>query len=270
MLIAIGLILSISASLGTYFGLHLNNLSLWFLLLLIPFVITYFVIYLNIYWAVVLISILPYRKKEFTGKVNRFCLLNVRLTASFCLTLRGIFIKRKNFKLIPKEPCLILFNHISDYDPWVLFKLLKGKNAFVGKIALRNIPMVRALASSIGTLYVYDNNKEKNYQMIDNAISYIKEKNTSVVIAPEGTRNKTGQLLPFKHGGFNIAISSECPIVLVGFKDMEKAIEKSNLKKTKIHVEVFDVIKPEEYKEMNASGLAKLTEEKYRRYLGQL
>jgi len=269
MLIFVGMVLSILASLGTYFGFHFHEMSPWYLFLLVPFLITYFVIYLNIYWLIVLISIFPYRNNEFPGKVNKFCLFNIRLTASFCLTLRGIFVKKKNLDLIPKKPSLILFNHISDYDPWVLYKIMKGTYSFVGKIALRNIPMVRCMASSIGTLFVDNDNRELNYQMVDHAVEYIKNKNTSVVIAPEGTRNKTGQLMPFKHGGFSIAIRSECPIVLIGFKGMEKAVDKSNMKKAKVFVEVFDVIQPEEYKGKTAKEVAELCQKKYQDYLGQ-
>ena len=269
MLILVGAILSIAASVLTYWGFGFFDRSLWYLFLLIAFVITYFVIYLNIYWAIVLIAIAPYRKNEFPGKVNKFNLFNLRLTASFCLTLRGIFIKKKNFKLIPKEPSLILFNHISDYDPWVLYKIMGSRYAFVGKRDLRYIPMVNALASSVGTLYVENNNPEYNRQMVEHAIEYITKKDTSVVIAPEGTRNFTGELREFKHGGFHIAINSKCPIVLVGFTNMEKTVNKKNTKFVKINVEVFDVIKSEEYEGKTAGEIAEMCRNKYLQYLGQ-
>ncbi len=269
MLIFIGVIVSITASILTYWGLGFFDFSPFFLFLLIPFLITYFVIYLNIYWLIVLISILPYKNKEFVGKVNKWNLLHIRLTASFCLTLRGLIIKHKNFKKMPKQASLILFNHISDYDPWVLYKLMRGRYSMVGKIALRGIPMVRCMASAIGTLFVDNNNPERNRQMVDEAVKYISEKETSVCIAPEGTRNTTGQLMPFKHGGFNIATRSKCPIVLIGFKDMQKALKKNALSFIRIHVELFDVIQPEEYEGMTAGQVAGLCEEKYKKYLGE-
>lgn len=269
MLIIVGTILSLIASVLTYWGIGLFNLPWFYLFLLIPFAITFFVIFLNIYWAIVLISILPYRNKEFVGKVNKWNLFHIRLTASFCLMLRGLIIKRKGFKNIPKQPSLILFNHISDYDPWVLYKLLHGRYAMVGKIALRSIPMVRCMASATGTLFVDSNNPDKNREMVDEAVKYISEKGTSVCIAPEGTRNFSGQLSPFKHGGFNIATRSNCPIVFIGFKDMQKAVVKRKSWLLKIHVEVFDVIQPEEYQGMSAGEVAELCETKYRKYLGE-
>ena len=269
MLIIVGLILSIGASLWTYFGTNLSNLSPWYLFLLIPFVITYFVVYLNIYWLIVLISVLPYKNKDFTGKVNMWCLFHIRLTASFCLTLRGILVHKKGFNKMPRGASLIIFNHISDYDPWILYKVMGGRYAFVGKYALRNIPMVRSLASSIGTLYVDDNNLELNRKMIENAIDYISNKETSVAIAPEGTRNTTGRLMPFKHGGFNIATRSKCNIVLVGFSGMEKTLTKSKFSLVRVKVELFDVIKPEEYDDKSAGQVAVMCEERYKRYLGE-
>lgn len=269
MLILIGSILSVTASLLTYWGLGLFNQSPWYLFLILAFIVTYFVIYLNIYWAIVLISIFRYRNIEFPGKVNKWNLLHIRLTASFCLTLRGLMFKKNGFKNIPKEPCLILFNHISDYDPWVIYKYLGGRYAMVGKIALRGIPMVRAMASSIGTLYVDDSSPEKNREMIDRAVSYITEKDTSVCIAPEGTRNVSGKLMPFKHGGFHIALRSNCPIVLIGFKNMYKALNKKKMSFVRINVDVFDIIKKEEYQGKNAAEVASLCEKRYKEYLGE-
>lgn len=269
MLFLIGLILSIGATIGTYFGLRLQEKSLWYLFFALFLLVTYFIIYLNIYWLIILILTFKYRNKEHVGKVNKFYLLNVRMLAGFLIPLQGFKVKKKNFNKIPKEPSLILFNHVSDYDPWVLYKVMSGRYAFVGKKSLLRIPVVRQLASSIGTLYVSDV-KEENYQMVDWAVEYITKKKTSIAIAPEGTRNKTGELKPFKHGGFNIALRSKCPIVLVGFKGMEDVLKSTKkYHKGKVFVEVFDVIENKEYENMSAGELASMCEERYKKYLGQ-
>lgn len=269
MIILMGLLISIGASVGTYFGFGFQNRELYCLTLFIPFIITYFVLYLNVYWLIFLIGIAKYRNKEFVGKVNFYHLYNVRMLSSFVLTINGVSVRRKKQKW-PNEPGLYLFNHVSDYDPWALYKVMGFRYAFVGKKALRNIPMVRCLASSIGTLYVDNGDEKLNREMVEHAVEYITKKDTSVVIAPEGTRNFSGQILPFKHGGFHIALQSKCPIYLIAIEGMEKTTNKKSIKRVRVHVELFDTIKPEEYKDMSAGQIANMCEEKYRKFFKQV
>ena len=268
MLILVGLILSIGASIATYYGFGFFDRSLWYLFLLIPFVITYFVIYLNIYWWTFVLLIAKYRKIENPGKVNKFFLYNIRMVSAFVLTINGVAVKKLNKKNWPKETGLYLFNHVSDYDPWAIYKVMGGRYAFVGKKALRNIPMVRCITSSIGTLYVDNGDKELNNLMVDLASDYISNKETSVVIAPEGTRNFNGGILPFKHGGFHIAKRCKCPIFLIGIKGMDSANKKSKLKIAKTEVDYFGVVRPEEYEGLSAGEIAQLCENKYKEYFG--
>ena len=270
MIIFMGLLISIGASIGTYFGFGFQNRELYYLTLLIPFIITYFVIYLNIYWAIFLIGIAKYRNKEFVGKVNFYHLYNVRMLSSFVLTINGVSVRKVKGTKWGDKPGLYLFNHVSDYDPWALYKIMGFRYAFVGKKALRNIPMVRCLASSIGTLYVDNGDEKLNKEMVDHAVEYITNKETSVVIAPEGTRNFTGQILPFKHGGFHIALRSKCPIYLVGINGMEKTIGKKSLKRVHVKVEMFDTITYEQYEGKSAGQIANMCEQKYREYFKQV
>lgn len=269
MYLVIGAILSAILTIPSYWWFSFDKISPWYSFFLILICFTYYIIYLNIYWAWLIIHVHKYKGKQYVGKVSLFNLSHVRSLAGFLVSLQGLIIKRKGFKNIPKEPSLILFNHISDYDPWVLYKLLRGRYALVGKTALLKIKVIGDLASSIGTLYV-GKDRDENDKMIDQAVKYITEGNTSVVIAPEGTRNFTGEIKPFKHGGFHIATRSKCPIVLVGFQNMQDALKEKRKKILRIKVEVFDIIKPEEYENMSAAEVAELCEKKYKTYLGQL
>ena len=269
MLAAIVSIISIGLSLLTYWGVGLFNQSYWFLFLLIAFFLAYAIIILNIYWIVIIATSSRYKGDKEHYRVNRFFLYNVRLILSFVLALRNIYLKKINYHS-PKEPSLVLFNHITDYDPWALYRLTKGRYTFVGKASLRKVSVIGALSTAIGTLYVDRKDRESSYKMVDEAVKYITEKKTSVFIAPEGTRSFTGEIHPFKHGGFNIATRSHCPIILVGFKGMEKAVNKPMLKRCKVTVEIFKTIQYEEYKDMTAGELAEYCEKEYKKYLGQL
>lgn len=269
MYLLIGAIIAVIFTIPSYWWFSFDKISPWYSFILIAICVTYFIIYINIYWVILLIQIHKYKGKQFVNKVSLFNLSHVRSLSAFLVLLNGLFVKKKGFKGVPKQPSLILFNHISDYDPWVIYKVMHGRYALIGKKALLKIPVIGSLASSVGTLYVSDV-KEENNMMIDQAVKYIAEQETSVVIAPEGTRNFTGEIRPFKHGGFNIALRSKCPIVLIGFKNMQDALKKKRKKFLKVRVEVFDEIKPEEYENMTAGELAEYCENKYKEYLGQL
>ena len=269
MLLIIFSLIAIGASLGTYFGCNFHHMSLWFLLLLIPFFIGYFGIALNIYWGFILLRTIKYRKVYVpigVDKVNLYC---IRLLTSFVMFFMGLRVKANGFEKPQKEAGLYLFNHIAYYDAWCIYKVMKGTYTFVGKKGLRNTPIIGNLAASLGALYVEKGDAENNKMMMDVASKFISEKGISVAVAPEGTRDMTGQVLPFKHGCFHIAINSKCPIYLIGIRGMEKMLKKHRVLPVTVELELFDKIKYEEYKDLTAGAIAEMCEKKYRDYLGQ-
>jgi 1-acyl-sn-glycerol-3-phosphate acyltransferase len=59
------------------------------------------------------------------------------------------------------------------------------------------------------------------------------QQGVSVVIFPEGTRSEDGGLLPFKRGGFNLALRSKCEIVPIAIRDSYRIVPKGSLKVNK-------------------------------------
>ncbi len=130
------------------------------------------------------------------------------------LRLSGVKVKLVNREYAFEHPsCVYVSNHVSNLDPPALFMVLP-RVAFVLKQELGRIPLLGYVMGLGGFIYV--NRKDRNSRRMAQreAVARLRE-GISLIIFPEGTRSRDGELLPFRPGPFTIAIEAQAPIVPV-------------------------------------------------------
>ncbi len=122
-------------------------------------------------------------------------------------------------------------NHNSNVEPPILFAVLSPlfpRMRILYKAELRQLPILVRAFDIAGFVPLERGNRDQSLPAIERAAAALREGN-SFLIFPEGTRSPTGELLPFKKGGFIMAIKGEAPIVPVGIKGTRDAMKKGSL-----------------------------------------
>ncbi len=118
-------------------------------------------------------------------------------------------------------------NHQSNVDPPVLYRALHERLHILFKAELRKLPILGIVMETGGFIPVPRENKEAALQSIDKAAESIRSGN-SFLIFPEGTRSRTDRLLPFKKGGFIMAIKAQAPILPVAISGGREAMHRGS------------------------------------------
>jgi len=114
---------------------------------------------------------------------------------------------------IPAGPVVYASNHSSMFDIWALAAALPGSIRFVAKQELARIPLVGKAMLAAGHVTIDRTNRSQAMEAYDLAAQGIRERSLSIVVFPEGTRSRTGELLPFKNAPFSLAIAAQVPLV---------------------------------------------------------
>tara|TARA_R110002073_G_scaffold1364_17_gene9574 strand:+ start:1031 stop:1804 length:774 start_codon:yes stop_codon:yes gene_type:complete len=132
-------------------------------------------------------------------------------------------VTHKNMEnLDPNRSYVIVSNHQSLYDIYVLYGFLGIDIKWVMKQELRAVPVLGAACEAMGHIIIDRSNTDAALNSINSARSRIVD-GISVVFFPEGTRSRNGDLKTFKKGAFRFALEMGLPIlpvVIHGTKDI--------------------------------------------------
>lgn len=143
------------------------------------------------------------------GRWQHFC---ARLWSQLILKTSGIRVRVEAIENIPRETAILCVNHSSAMDIPILFVCLPLRFRFLAKRSLFHLPFLGWHLRRSGHIPVARGRPQEAAKGFDQAAKRIRE-GSSVVMFPEGTRSRAPEMLPFKKGGFYLAILSGVPIV---------------------------------------------------------
>jgi 1-acyl-sn-glycerol-3-phosphate acyltransferase len=198
--------------------------------------------------AVIVSSLINQRIGSYFGGVI-WSRLNAFFTPMF------VSVKGKE-NISPNTSYVIVSNHQSAYDIFLIYGWLGLDIKWVMKKELAKIPGVGFGSKKVGHIFIDRSNSKSAMESLHAARQKLVN-GTSVVIFPEGTRSRTGQLIPFKRGAFKLAIELKLPVLPVTLINTRKILpaDSMNLLPGKAKMIIHPPLDISEYNENNMPEL---------------
>jgi 1-acyl-sn-glycerol-3-phosphate acyltransferase len=155
---------------------------------------------------------------------RRFFQLVCRVVVFVCTkaTIRGL----ENYT--SSGPALVVINHLGDPDAVLVLAALPDFPEVIGKIELRDIPVLRLLADMLGIIWVHQGQPDR--RAISAALEAFRQ-GRCIIIAPEGRESVSGALEVGTEGAAFLALKSGVPVIPVTITGSEFRRIENNLKK---------------------------------------
>lgn len=124
------------------------------------------------------------------------------------------------------KPFILMSNHASLLDIPVIYSLIPADLRFLAKKEIAYVPFLGWSIALARYIFIDRGDHEKARRSIDAAAAAVRS-GRSIVIFPEGTRSLDGNLLPFKKGGFVLAIKTGVPVIPVLVQGTQRAMPKN-------------------------------------------
>ena len=127
------------------------------------------------------------------------------------------------------QPYVFMANHASTIDIWALFLAIPRRVRMIAKKQLARIPLFGWVMWAGRFIFIDRQNAAAARRSIDDAGRRIRG-GDSVLIFPEGTRTRDGQLGAFKKGGFHLAMEAGVPIVPIALRGTRALMPRGSLR----------------------------------------
>ena len=209
-----------------------------------------------IFFGIVIIFTIPVKKTK-RYKYSKFYARMFNRYERFGLRLFNVHVKVINKEIVPDEPFVLISNHRSNIDSFVIDKVLKKRKlVFAAKKSLFKIPWFGKLIWRNNYLYLTREDERKDYKELLYGVNLVNEGNYSIGIFPEGTRNKGEEtLIPFLKGYILLLNKTKKPLVIACLKDTHKVNDKLFIKRHNVTLEFLETLDYEKYSKMSKDDL---------------
>ena len=118
------------------------------------------------------------------------------------------------------RPAVFIFNHRTNFDALIVGKLVRVDFSGVAKKELERHPIMGPAGRLMKVAFIDRSDAKKSVEALKQVTRLTRE-GISIVIAPEGTRAKTREVLPFKKGAFRIAMTAGIPVVPIVIRNAD-------------------------------------------------
>lgn len=143
---------------------------------------------------------------------------------------------------LPDGPVLFVSNHEGNFDIPVLLSTIPKPFGFISKKEVNKLPILPVYMEEMNCVFLDRSDRRSALKSIADTVEKLKQGH-SILIFPEGTRSKGGELGEFKAGFTRIAKDSGVPIVPIAISGTSEIMEK-NKNKVKPGNVVVRVLEP--------------------------
>ncbi len=189
--------------------------------------------------AILLGFLVPGRERK--GRIFRWV---TKIYSWVALPLFGVTVEARGIARVDRaSPYVFMANHVSHVDSPALAVSIPHPMYWVFKKELSRIPVFGWVLLALGQIMVDRGNLVQARSAMKDALGGLSG-GQSVLIYPEGTRSKDGNLQPLKKGGFFLAVHAGLPIVPVRVSGSRDIVPSGSLAVRPGHVvvELFDPI----------------------------
>jgi 1-acyl-sn-glycerol-3-phosphate acyltransferase len=142
------------------------------------------------------------------------------------LRLSGVRVRVRGLEnLDPRRSYVFIANHRSFLDTAALFYHLRRRIGILAKKELLKVPIMGYGMGFVNIMAIDRTNRESALRTTKAATDLLRA-GTSFGVFAEGTRARPGELLPFKKGGFYMAVEAGVPVVPVAMKRTDELMGK--------------------------------------------